>query len=140
MTRLLVVDDDARALQAMGAVLSRYETVCLGSSPDALAAVAAGGRFDAAVFDYRMPVLDGFQLQDAVAVHDPVLATRVVFVTGSPEIFRLATQRGVLVPKPFTAQQLLRAVAQALDAPASSSVVEAESVEDPDTAPTWNDT
>ena len=139
MFRLLVVDDDPYVLRAIAAVLTVYETRCFLSPRNALAAVARGEHFDAAVLDYRMPELTGFELQDAIAEVDPRLAERVVFATGSPEVFRAARKRGVPVAKPFSTQQLQTVLASVLAAEDLSAPDrgERESVEDPDTEPTW---
>jgi signal transduction histidine kinase/DNA-binding response OmpR family regulator len=70
--RVLVVDDDTLALALMRATLAGIgvDALCLVDSRQALATVARE-RPDALILDLMMPVMDGFQVLDALR-HDPV--------------------------------------------------------------------
>ena len=65
--KILVVDDDPKALKLAGAALqsSRYEAVCHSGAKSGLAA-AAESSFDAIVLDLLMPEVDGFEFLDRV--------------------------------------------------------------------------
>jgi len=80
---ILVVDDEP----LVGTVLQRtlgneHQVILCGSGREALDRVAAGERFDLILSDLLMPDLTGMDLHREIARTDPVLAGRMVFLTG----------------------------------------------------------
>ena len=64
---LLLVDDNATALNILGVVVQRWGLTCetAASGPAALEILQSGKTFDAAIFDYHMPGMDGIDLAHA---------------------------------------------------------------------------
>lgn len=68
------------------------------SAPAALALVDRGPKVDAVVSDVLMPGMSGLAFYDELIKHSPVLAGRVIFLTGAaqdPAIHGPIEQRGV---------------------------------------------
>lgn len=117
-TILLVEDDDA-VRRAARRVLSEagYEVVVATSGDDALIRVAAhGGTFDLVLTDVVMPGIGAGELVERLHATRPDLP--VLFMSGyaNDEVVRrgVATEGAMLLPKPFTPDTLLAAVATAL--------------------------
>ena len=118
-SRLLVVDDEPEIAELMRDMLegAGYEVATAESGAVAVALLETA-RFDAIVSDLHMPDMDGATLWREVERLHPLLARRMLFVTGdtlSPgarEFLREA--RCVGLDKPFTKADLLAAVAQLL--------------------------
>jgi len=118
-SRLLVVDDEPEIAELMRDMLegAGYEVATAESGAVAVALLETA-RFDAIVSDLHMPDMDGATLWREVERAHPLLARRMLFVTGdtlSPgarEFLREA--RCVGLDKPFTKADLLAAVAQLL--------------------------
>ena len=64
---LLLVDDNATALNILGVVVQRWGLTCetASSGPAALELLQSGKTFDAAIYDYHMPGMDGIDLARA---------------------------------------------------------------------------
>jgi PAS domain S-box-containing protein len=118
-SRLLVVDDEPEIAELMRDMLegAGYEVATAESGAVAMALLETA-RFDAVVSDLHMPDMDGATLWREVERQHPLLARRMLFVTGdtlSPgarEFLREAHCVGL--DKPFTKADLLAAVAQLL--------------------------
>lgn len=116
--RVLVVDDDPSVLAVGGRVLegAGYEVVRAGDGAAALAEFTAGGcDFAAVLLDMTMPVLDGartFRALRALRGDVPIVLT-----SGHDEQDVLGRLDGAapsgFVQKPWTAEELLRAVREA---------------------------
>ena len=78
-------------------------------------------RFDLILADVRMPGMDGIELYERIVAHHPHLGRRVLFVTADPGNERLAelveNGQARVLGKPFSTNQLLAAVREALAAP-----------------------
>jgi DNA-binding NtrC family response regulator len=86
LTRLLIVDDDAAAVDGLGRLLMSdgYEVSGHADPVDALAALRSGG-FDALVTDLEMPRVHGVELVRAArALHPAMLVYVVSAYTDSP--------------------------------------------------------
>ncbi|MDP1708887.1 MAG: response regulator [Gammaproteobacteria bacterium] len=61
MQRIMLVDDDENVLRAVKRVLAQdnYHIETFNSGTEALKRIKAGGEFDLAISDYRMPGMDG---------------------------------------------------------------------------------
>ncbi|MBL8360095.1 MAG: PAS domain S-box protein [Rubrivivax sp.] len=117
--RLLVVDDEPEIVDLVRTVLEAAgHRVTVASSGVAALQRLREARFDAIVSDLRMPDLDGAELWRAVRVIDPVLARRMIFVTGdtlSPGASAFLGDTGnERLDKPFRREALLAAVQRTL--------------------------
>ena len=115
---MFVVDDDASVRGALARLLHSavYQTEAFSSAEGFL----AQGRFDAPgciLLDVRMPGLNGLELQEALAAADRQLP--IVFITGYGDVPMSvrAMKAGAedFLPKPFDDEELLTAVARALN-------------------------
>ncbi len=115
---MFVVDDDASVRGALARLLhsAGYQTETFASAEGFL----AQSRFDAPgciILDVRMPGLNGLELQQALAAADRQLP--IVFITGHGDVPMSvrAMKAGAedFLPKPFDDEELLKAVAQALN-------------------------
>jgi CheY-like chemotaxis protein len=115
---LLVEDERALATAVVEALTEaglRVEHA--GDGEEALARVRQN-RYDVVICDLKMPRVDGMTLYRAIATASPVLARRVIFVTGAvagPEAERFLEESGCRwLSKPFRLADLLRNVREAL--------------------------
>lgn len=115
---MFVVDDDASLRGALARLLhsAGYQTETFASAEGFL----AQSRFDAPgciLLDVRMPGLNGLELQQTLAAADRQLP--IVFITGHGDVPTSvrAMKAGAedFLPKPFDDEELLKAVAQALN-------------------------
>ena len=115
---MFVVDDDASVRRALARLLhsAGYQTETFASAEGFL----AQSRFDAPgciILDVRMPGLNGLELQQALAAADRQLP--IVFITGHGDVPMSvrAMKAGAedFLPKPFDDEELLKAVARALN-------------------------
>jgi len=85
---VLCVDDDAGIREFYGALLGKegYEVISAGSGVQALALVQSRHDVvDAAILDYKLPGMNGFELAVRLKQHDPGLP--ILMVSGSlPEL------------------------------------------------------
>jgi len=119
LARVLVVDDEPEIAALIRAFLESagYEVASAESGALALELLDAG-RFDAIVSDLRMPDMDGAALWRAVGERHPLLARRMLFVTGdtlSPGARGFLSQTGCpALDKPFSKADLLGGVKELL--------------------------
>jgi signal transduction histidine kinase/BarA-like signal transduction histidine kinase len=117
--RVLVVEDEpalasavADALSDAGFVVERAQ-----DGEEALTSVARSA-YDLVVCDLKMPKLDGMQFYRAMAAATPLLARRVIFVTGAvagTDAERFLDETGCRwLAKPFRLGDLLRAARDTL--------------------------
>jgi two-component system NtrC family sensor kinase len=117
--RVLVVDDEAEIAELMRAMLegAGFEVATAESGAVALELLEAA-RFDAVVSDLRMPDMDGAALWRALQARWPLLAQRVLFVTGdtlSPGAEAFLAEAGCAsLDKPFSRGDLVDRVATLL--------------------------
>lgn len=113
--RAPVVVDEPELASLMRDMLEQagYEVAAAESGELALAMLEAA-RFDAVVSDLRMPDMDGPALWRAIVDRHPMLAHRMLFVTGdtlSPDARDfLRTARCAALDKPFSKAALLAGV------------------------------
>jgi len=119
--RVLVLDDEPMVGDLLSRVLGdEMEVTVEQDAPRGLARLLApeAERFDLVLCDLAMPVLNGPQLHGRLEAERPELASRLIFITGGAfdedmEDFLDETPNEV-IHKPFTADELRRAVRQAL--------------------------
>ncbi len=109
--RVLVVDDEPGVRALVKAILVPAGHVVEEADLPGLALEKLDqSRFDAVILDIRMPDMNGMELYDRIVARHPVLARRVVFVTGdtSDTLTRqyLAAHQIPYVTKPFDKDSL----------------------------------
>lgn len=81
--RVLVIDDEDSLVQAIRRYISHdHEVDGTTSARHAIDLLARGERYDAIVCDLMMPQITGMDVHAAVMGIDPVLAAKMIFVTG----------------------------------------------------------
>ena len=117
---IAVVDDEAPVRTALGRLLrlADYEVAAFGSGDELLASLTV--RVPACVIlDVHMPGISGFSVQAQLRAAN--FEIPAVFITASDEpglVASVADAHGVaLLRKPFTNDQLLKAVSAALGTP-----------------------
>jgi len=116
--RLLLVDDEPRALASLDALLQRrgYQLTTAGSGNEALAQLAAT-HFDLVLLDLRLPDIGGHQVMDFINEHD--IDTKVIVMSGRVEIDAAigSLKRGAYdyLRKPYSHEELLATVGNALE-------------------------
>jgi CheY-like chemotaxis protein len=115
----MIVDDDVLVLSAARRVLSVHHDVWTTTQAgDALERLLGGAECDLLLCDLLMPNLSGMALHRELEVRSPEHATRMVFMTGgafTDEAQRfLATTKQPCIDKPFTADDLRRAMDELL--------------------------
>lgn len=109
-----IVDDDPRMLESVGDLLESAGYVARSFSSAASLLVNGLSDLDVLITDIGMSGIDGFELRDLVKKARPELP--VFLVTGRHEIADQSRARGIsgFFRKPFDAQALLAAIANAL--------------------------
>ena len=80
--RVLVVDDEAGVRGALKRILASHEVLEVDSGERACELLALDSAFDVILSDMMMPNMSGMELHRWLIAHCPVLAQRLVFVTG----------------------------------------------------------
>jgi CheY-like chemotaxis protein len=119
--RVLVVDDEPLLAAALVRMLSGdYDVESTIDPQEALARLASGQRYDVILCDVCMPVVTGVDFHDEVARHEPVQASRIVFITGGVTDAGLAERLDALpnavLGKPLERPALERALRAACEA------------------------
>ena len=117
--RILLVDDDAAVLRALGRVLSRKnDVVAVDGGAAAIELLRKDAHFDAIVCDVMMPDVDGAAVFDAMSEIAPGLRRRTIFCTGGEFTARaksfLAGTENTVLHKPVSAEALASAIADVL--------------------------
>jgi FixJ family two-component response regulator len=111
-----VVDDDSRVLESLEDLLaSAGHRVHLFNSARALLDDEAFDEIDCLISDIGMPTIDGFELERLAKVARPELP--VILITGRLELTRgrkVTDDSKRFLLKPFSEQELLRAIDNAL--------------------------
>jgi two-component system chemotaxis response regulator CheY len=104
-----LVVDDSRATRA---ILRRmmtdlgYEVVEAGDGVEALGVLKSGQPFDVALFDWNMPVMNGYDLLTAVRGDEGYRDMKIMMVTTETEMEQMGKALGAganeYVMKPFT--------------------------------------
>lgn len=126
MARILLAEDDTsvRTFVRRALELDGHQVIEAADGRAALAAIGRGdGAFDLLVSDITMPELDGIALAKAARDRRPALP--IILMTGYAEqrehAADLATVVREVVSKPFTLDEIRRAVGRALAAHAGLS-------------------
>ncbi|HEY1203432.1 MAG: response regulator [Bryobacteraceae bacterium] len=113
--RVLVVDDEPEVLRLVAGVLERaeYEVAPAPGPKQALEIIATAGPFDLVVSDVVMPGMCGPELANEIRARSP--SSAIMFISGCVPVGQLPNGIPYL-GKPFTARDLLGAVARVLGA------------------------
>jgi CheY-like chemotaxis protein len=116
LLHVLVAEDDVALLQLASAILTQqgYAVTAATDGVKALEAARQATKLDIVFTDVVMPDLDGFGLGDALAAEKTGI--RAVFTTALMGEEARASARDFgceLLPKPYTPDELRRAVAEA---------------------------
>jgi DNA-binding NtrC family response regulator len=118
MARVLVVDDDASMLAALGALLraAGHQAIVAQSGKEALSLLDGG--IEAVVTDYSMPGMNGVELIQFVQQRDETLPTILLTAHGSEAVEARAMKAGAYqyVTKPVEIDNLCLVVERALEA------------------------
>ncbi len=117
-TRLLVVDDDRYAREALQTVLKRRPfTVDTAENGERALELTAVNSYDLAILDYQLPDMTGVDVLRGARAISPTLPA--IFVTAFTTIDKVfpAVEAGAerVLPKPFDAEELLRLVDELVD-------------------------
>ncbi|MFO0625628.1 MAG: response regulator [Polyangiales bacterium] len=126
LARLLIVDDEATITRGAARLLGRlgYEVSTAASAAEALAILERGAAVDVLLTDFAMPGSSGADLLQVVRLEWPTVATILMSGhTGDPAV-RAELQRSqtIFLAKPFSVEELLRAVERVLAARAAARV------------------
>jgi len=80
--RILIIDDEAPLRILMQRLLVAHDVVSAASGKEALSILEQDRAFDLILCDLMMPEVTGMAVHRWLVEHDPVLAARVVFITG----------------------------------------------------------
>ena len=115
---VLIVDDERGMREGCRRILARYAKLVetAGSGEEALEKFESG-LYDLALVDIKMPGMNGLELLDRLRAQDPDLVSLVITGYATLETAIEATKRGAfdMLPKPFTPDELLSKVWNALE-------------------------
>lgn len=118
MTTILVVDDEPLIAMALEAALddAGYSIVTAANGRQALERLAETPRPDLVLLDMMMPVMSGPAMLAAMAAHPELDGIPVIVLSSLPEraIRDRTTNVARILQKPYTAQEVLEAIATVL--------------------------
>ncbi len=118
--KILIVDDNRTCVIALKTQLENWSMKpCVMESPaEALELIASGESFDAAILDYRMPVMDGINLASEIRRFDKGEELPIVILTSIGKKENLAEFRNLklsaFINKPLKYRQLYDCLASVL--------------------------
>ncbi len=115
--RLLVVDDERPLAAMLGRLLgARHRVTVAVSGREALGRLAEGATYDAVLCDLLMPDMTGMDFYERVRREHPLLASRIVFMTGAASAPRVAEFLAAVpngrLEKPFELADVERALSR----------------------------
>jgi len=114
--RILIVDDERGIRDALKRILKGHQIIEAESGEQARDLLIEDQQFDVVLCDMMMPSVSGADLHRWIVAHCPLLAPRVVFVTGgafTPSAREyLGTLENLRIDKPFNAAQTRRIVGE----------------------------
>ena len=119
--RVLVVDDNATNRRIVDLQTTRWgmHPVSVASGEQALALLASGEYFDAALLDVQMPVMDGYELAGRIRAHFSATQLPILVLTSQGTDVAQSAKLGVAqtLAKPVKSAHLMAALLKALDRP-----------------------
>lgn len=111
---ILLLDDDPSMQRLVKTILTRegFRIESFLTGRQAIAAIDAGGSYDALLLDLMMPHEGGMTVIRHLRTKNPALLRHVLLLTASPDsiIATVEPEIAGVVPKPFTKEDLVRAV------------------------------
>lgn len=110
--RVLIADDDAVTRHLISAMVKSegYSAVAVNDGREAYRILQSDGNFEAAIFDMKMPHLEGLEIIRYMRTEKRLMRIPVMMVTSERDLELMSNSflAGVTVflPKPFTADQL----------------------------------
>jgi PAS domain S-box-containing protein len=108
--RVLIIDDEPQVGALVGRVVPQHEIIAETSARAALMRLGRGERFDHILCDLMMPDVTGMDFYDALALIDPSLQSRVIFISAGAFTDRartfLESVKNRRLDKPFDVAQL----------------------------------
>jgi CheY-like chemotaxis protein len=128
---ILAVDDDSLVLMNTAALLEDlgHQVVCASSGEAALKALDDHPELDLVITDQAMPKMTGMQLREAIRTSRPGLP--VIIATGYAEMPATAGKEPLRLAKPFSQDELVNAVIDAIGAAGADSLASGESAQPP---------
>ena len=112
--RILVVEDDFMIRETVAELLrdEGYAVACAGNGAEALGLLADGDRPDVILLDLMMPVMNGWELRNALARDPRFSRIPVIVLSAGSAPGERVSGLGVdgFIPKPFETARLLAAV------------------------------
>lgn len=117
--KILIVDDQAANVSLLEKILANigYQFVVSTLDPTAVCDMHRQQHFDLILLDLQMPVMDGFQVMEALKEVEPDSYTPVLVITAQPSEKLRALQAGAkdFVSKPFELVELQTRIANMLE-------------------------
>ncbi len=116
-TRILIVDDDKGAREALEEILEDdYSTVCLGSGLSALESIRKES-FDLVLLDLIMPDMDGLETLKRIKAHDRLMDVVIISATDRAREAAACIKNGAYdyITKPFDADSILTVIERVLE-------------------------
>jgi len=117
MPAILVVDDEPAILETIAELLSweGHSVVTAADGVEAIEALNARRNIDVVVLDFMMPVKDGIQTLREIRATPELASIKVILTTAAPTNLPADAPRwDALLPKPFSVDDLLGAIARVL--------------------------
>src|SRR5688572_6788912 len=115
MPTVLVVDDEYSIVETIAEILAWEGYAVLTASNGREGLNELTKRPDVVLLDYMMPILDGLQMLKTLRKDPDFETIPVILMTAAPlQVAKRPQQWDLLLPKPFTQDQLLAALDQAL--------------------------
>jgi CheY-like chemotaxis protein len=109
--RILLIDDDALVVRALGHLLGLDYEVTMATDPQSALSAAKTETFDAVLVDLHMPGMDGFEVREALLAIKPLL--KVIIMTGGVSSSEWGRISGLAhIDKPFKLEELAALLAQ----------------------------
>ncbi len=112
--RILLIDDEEGLCRAVKRVLRKHDVICATHAEEAKHILETDRTFDVILCDMMMPGMSGADLHRWIAEHFPLVAERVVFITGGA--FTPATEEylkttgSLCLEKPFNSFQFRKLI------------------------------
>ena len=118
-TRILVIDDEVDMLSLIKLILTEetdYEVITT-NNPLEVSSLLEENKFNVIITDFKMPIMDGLDVVDAIRKNDELVPIIIITAYGSVETAEEVVRKGAFdyITKPFRQEQLLISIKRALD-------------------------